>query len=322
MTESRRGFLLGRRGVRHLGAVPALLAAARAGRRGRDPGPPDRLVAASRWACWCSPCGRTAVRPLARGRPRVPARCWRSPRCLITVNWAIYIWGVNNGHVVETSLGLLHQPAGDRADGRLHPRRAAAPLQWAALGVAALAVVVLTLDYGRPPWIALVLAFSFGSYGLCKKQANAPAVESLTFETMVLAPGRARLPRLARRGTATSSFGRHGAGPHAAAHAAPASSPRSRCCCFGGAAIRVPLVDARAAAVPRPDPAVRARRARTSTRPCRRPLGRLRPGVGRAGDVHRRGAAPPPASCGSRRPARWRRCRRSGGSAADRGGGR
>ena len=69
--------------------------------------------------------------------------------------------------------GLLHQPAGDRADGRLILRERLRPLQWAAMGVAGAAVVVLTLDYGRPPWVALMLAFSFGSYGLAKKTANA-----------------------------------------------------------------------------------------------------------------------------------------------------
>jgi chloramphenicol-sensitive protein RarD len=62
------------------------------------------------------------------------------------------------------------------------------PLQWAALGIAAVAVVGLTVEYGRPPWVALVLAFSFGTYGLAKKKADAGAVESLTFETLVLAP--------------------------------------------------------------------------------------------------------------------------------------
>ena len=77
-------------------------------------------------------------------------------------------------------------------------------------------MVVLTLDYGRPPWIALVLALSFGTYGLCKKQANAPAVESLTFETMLIAPGRPGVPRLARRGTGEST--------------SPTTAPATRCC--------------------------------------------------------------------------------------------
>jgi chloramphenicol-sensitive protein RarD len=75
-------------------------------------------------------------------------------------------------------------------------------LQWAALGVAALAVLVLTFDYGRPPWIALTLAASFGTYGLMKKKADAAPVEGLTVETAVLfVPALAFLGFLQARGT-------------------------------------------------------------------------------------------------------------------------
>lgn len=105
---------------------------------------------------------------------------------LISVNWGTYIYGVNSQQVVETSLGYFIGPLvtvlvavvvlGERL------RRA----QWAALSLAALAVTVLTLDYGRPPWIALTLAFSFATYGLLKKKADVGAAESLTVETLVL----------------------------------------------------------------------------------------------------------------------------------------
>jgi len=98
---------------------------------------------------------------------------------VITVNWATYIWGVNNGHVVETSLGYFINPLVTVLMGVFLLGEPLRPWQWAALAVAGLAVVVLTVDYGRPPWVALVLAFSFGSYGLCKKQAGAPAIESV-----------------------------------------------------------------------------------------------------------------------------------------------
>ena len=73
------------------------------------------------------------------------------------------------------------------------------PLQWVAMGIATTAVVVLTLDYGRLPYVALVLAFTFGSYGLCKKTANVGATDSLTYETAVIAPFAAGVRRLARR---------------------------------------------------------------------------------------------------------------------------
>ena len=107
---------------------------------------------------------------------------------VIAVNWGTYIWGVNNGHVVETSLGYFINPLVTVLMGVVILEERLRPLQWAALGLAALAVVGLAVEYGRPPWVALTLAFSFGSYGLAKKKANAGAVESLTFETIVLAP--------------------------------------------------------------------------------------------------------------------------------------
>jgi chloramphenicol-sensitive protein RarD len=107
---------------------------------------------------------------------------------VIAVNWGTYIWGVNNEHVVETSLGYFINPLVTVLMGVAVLGERLRPLQWAALGIAAVAVVGLTVEYGRPPWVALVLAFSFGSYGLAKKKADAGAVESLTFETAVLAP--------------------------------------------------------------------------------------------------------------------------------------
>jgi chloramphenicol-sensitive protein RarD len=107
---------------------------------------------------------------------------------IITLNWGTYIWGVNNGHVVETSLGYFINPLVTVLMGVLILGERLRALQWAAMAVATLAVVILTVDYGRPPWVALVLAFSFGTYGLLKKFANAGAIESLTLETMVLAP--------------------------------------------------------------------------------------------------------------------------------------
>ncbi len=106
----------------------------------------------------------------------------------VSLNWLIYIGAVNSGHVVEASLGYFVNPLVTVLFGVLLLGERLRPMQWAALGVAALAVVVLTLDLGRPPWIALGLALSFGSYGLLKKRADAGAIESLTVETAVVAP--------------------------------------------------------------------------------------------------------------------------------------
>ncbi len=161
--------------------------------------------------------------------------------------------------------------------------------QWAALAVGALAVVVLTLDYGRPPWIALTLALTFGSYGLCKKQANAPAIESLTFETMVIGPvALAYLGWLAWHGE--SNFADHGAG-HMLLLMSAGIVTAVPLVCFGGAAIRVPLVTLGLLQYLTPTLQFAARRPLLPRGHAGRALGRLRPGLGGPGDPHRRVAA-------------------------------
>ena len=108
------------------------------------------------------------------------------------------------------------------------------------MAVAATAVGVLTLDYGRLPWVALILAFSFGSYGLAKKTANVGAIDSLVVETSVIAPVAAvYVGWLAATGQ--SSFAAHGAG-HALLFATTGIVTAIPLICFGGAAIRVPMV--------------------------------------------------------------------------------
>lgn len=107
---------------------------------------------------------------------------------IIGVNWYTYIWAVNHSHVVETSLGYFINPLVTMLIGVLILRERLNRLQWLAMGVAFVAVVVLTVDYGRPPWIALTLAFTFALYAYCKKKAAAAAVESLAVETAVLLP--------------------------------------------------------------------------------------------------------------------------------------
>ena len=107
---------------------------------------------------------------------------------LLSANWLTYIWSIQNGHVVDASLGYFITPLVNVLLGYslLHerPRRA----QWAALTLACLGVAWLTWQTGRLPWIALLLAATFGCYGLLRKVAVLGALEGLTLETMVLAP--------------------------------------------------------------------------------------------------------------------------------------
>lgn len=159
---------------------------------------------------------------------------------VITVNWTTYIWGVNHGHVVEASLGYFINPLVTVLLGVVVFRERLRPLQWAAVGVGAVAVLVLAVDYGRLPWIALVLAFSFGTYGLAKKQANTGAIESLTIETAILSP--VALGLLVVLGlTGASHFTARGPG-HALLFVAAGVITALPLLCFGAAATRVPLV--------------------------------------------------------------------------------
>ncbi len=115
-------------------------------------------------------------------------------------------------------------------------------MQWAAIGLGGVAVVVLTVDYGRPPWIALGLAFSFASYGLLKKQVGAgwAPVQSLAIETAVLFLPAARLPGGPRRRRVTGSFGPSGLG-HALLLASAGVVTAVPLLFFAAAASRVPL---------------------------------------------------------------------------------
>jgi chloramphenicol-sensitive protein RarD len=103
----------------------------------------------------------------------------------ITFNWGTYIYGVNTHHVVETSLGYFINPLFTIVLGVVVLGERLRAAQWVAVGIGAAAVLIIAIDYGRPPWIALVLAFSFGMYGFCKKRADVGAVDSLTVETGV-----------------------------------------------------------------------------------------------------------------------------------------
>jgi chloramphenicol-sensitive protein RarD len=158
---------------------------------------------------------------------------------LITINWGTYIWGVNNHHVVESSLGYFVNPLVSVLLGVLVLGERLRRLQWAALALAAVAVLALTVEYGRPPWVSLVLAFSFGTYGLVKKKADAGAVESLVVETLVVSPVAVAY-LLTLTATGASSFGGQGAG-HVVLMMGTGLVTVIPLLCFGGAATRIPL---------------------------------------------------------------------------------
>lgn len=105
---------------------------------------------------------------------------------LIGFNWWLYIWAVNAGHVVESSLGYFMNPLVSVLFGVLVLRERLNTAQWVSVALAAAGVLWLTLQAGRLPWIALSLAFSFGSYGLLRKVAVVPSVQGLAVESSLL----------------------------------------------------------------------------------------------------------------------------------------
>jgi chloramphenicol-sensitive protein RarD len=117
-------------------------------------------------------------------RPKIVAGLFLGS-ILISINWIIYIYAATSGHVVEASLGYYINPIVVITTGVLILKEKMRPLQWVSVGVATLGVAVLTLDYGRLPWIALGLAFSWGGYGLVKKQLGLGALEGLSIETLI-----------------------------------------------------------------------------------------------------------------------------------------
>ena len=117
-------------------------------------------------------------------RPKIVAGLFLGS-ILISINWIVYIYAATSGHVVEASLGYYINPIVVIATGVLILKEKMRPLQWVSVGVATLGVAVLTVDYGRLPWIALGLAFSWGGYGLVKKQLGLGALEGLSIETLI-----------------------------------------------------------------------------------------------------------------------------------------
>lgn len=135
----------------------------------------------------------------ATGARHAMGRLLRQPRIVLTmglagaliyVNWQTYVVAATSGHVVEAALGYFINPIVTVLLGVLVLRERLRPAQWTAIGIAAAAVVVLTVAYGSLPWIAIILALSFGCYGLIKKRVGdeVDALTGLTLETAWLAP--------------------------------------------------------------------------------------------------------------------------------------
>ncbi len=105
---------------------------------------------------------------------------------LLAVNWVLYIWAVNAGHIVEASLGYFINPLLNVVFGMIFFQERMRPIQWLALFFAFLGVLYLTIYYGQFPWIALALAMSFGTYALLHKKHPLGALDGLCLETAAL----------------------------------------------------------------------------------------------------------------------------------------
>lgn len=115
-------------------------------------------------------------------------RVFAASAALLGVNWGVYVWAVSAGRIVDASLGYFINPLVNVLLGVLVLRERLRPLQWLAVAVAACGVLWLTWQGGKPPWIALALAASFGLYGLMRKTAPLGALEGLALENLLLAP--------------------------------------------------------------------------------------------------------------------------------------
>lgn len=135
------------------------------------------LMVLKRWA-W--------LRDVAR-QPRVLLAFGLSA-LLLSANWSVYVWAVQNAHMLDASLGYFILPLVNVAMGFVFLHERPRPVQWLAVAVAASGVLWLTVQAGRLPWIALVLACTFGVYGLLRKVAKLGALEGLTLETLLLLP--------------------------------------------------------------------------------------------------------------------------------------
>ena len=130
--------------------------------------------------------GFAAVRAALRGPRAIATNLINA--VLLTANWWIYVWAVNRGHVTECSLGYYLVPLVNVAAGCFVLHERLRRLQWLAIACAALGVVLLLVQLGTMPWIALSLAGSWGAYSLMRKRSQLGALTGLTVETLLLVP--------------------------------------------------------------------------------------------------------------------------------------
>jgi chloramphenicol-sensitive protein RarD len=142
------------------------------------------------WSClfllgWMALRGELGRLTTTLGKPRLLAGLGASA-LLISVNWLVYVWSVTHQHIVESSLGYYINPLVNVLLGVLVLRERPNALQWSAIALAALAVLYLALQAGRPPWIALALALTFSLYGFVRKVISVDALPGLATETLLL----------------------------------------------------------------------------------------------------------------------------------------
>ncbi len=158
---------------------------------------------------------------------------------MIAVNWGLFIWASVSGRILDSSLGYYINPLFSIGLGVILLKEKLRNLQWLAIAIAAVAVLYLSVTLGAPPYVALSLAVTFSIYGYLKKLANVEAIESLTIETVLLAPlALGYLFYLSVQGQNT--FGAHGLS-HAAWLASAGIITAFPLALFGAAAIRIPL---------------------------------------------------------------------------------
>jgi chloramphenicol-sensitive protein RarD len=144
------------------------------------------------WSClfllvWMLVRGQLGLLSLTFSRPALLARLTLTA-LLISSNWLVYVWSVTHGHIVESSLGYYINPLVNVVLGVLVLGERLTPAQWVAVALAAVAVTLLTVLAGKPPWIAFVLAISFSLYGLVRKVISVDALPGLATETLLLLP--------------------------------------------------------------------------------------------------------------------------------------
>jgi chloramphenicol-sensitive protein RarD len=132
--------------------------------------------------------GGTAGELWAALRSRSALAWHAASGALLTLNWLVFVWGVNQGHVVEASLGYFLVPLVNVTLGRFVLHEQLRRLQWVAIACAAAGVALLLVRVGRLPWIALSIAATFGAYGLLRKKSPLGALVGLGLETLLLAP--------------------------------------------------------------------------------------------------------------------------------------